>query len=182
MEVTRPKISNSDTNPLSFRTSGMDDVKTQLPTLELEIFNYFLGRTRAWGVFEDRFGNLRRSFTVDIQGTVVGDELRLDEEFSYDDGEQQQRRWRIRRNGRDGYLGWADDVVGEAKGEKLGGQLRWLYRMLLTINQRQLIVSFDDLMVLHKDGKLLNRANVSKYGIHLGTVFICFSKEFSPSG
>ena len=46
----------------------LEDFSSQQPELRLE--EYFVGETRAWGIFEDRFGNLKRSFTVDITGTL----------------------------------------------------------------------------------------------------------------
>ena len=42
------------------------DFKGASPRLVIE--DYFAGETRAWGIFEDRFGNLRRQFTVTIRG------------------------------------------------------------------------------------------------------------------
>ena len=39
----------------------------------LRIEEYFSGYTRAWGIFEDRFGNLRRQFVVDIDGSWDGE-------------------------------------------------------------------------------------------------------------
>ncbi|MCU0972016.1 MAG: DUF3833 domain-containing protein, partial [Gammaproteobacteria bacterium] len=65
------------------------------PRLVLE--DYFLGKTRAWGIFQDRSGKLRRQFTVDIDGRLQDGELVLTEDFVYADGERSQRVWRIRR-------------------------------------------------------------------------------------
>jgi hypothetical protein len=39
---------------------------------KLDLYEYFDGRTRAWGMFEDRFGRVRREFTVDISGRREG--------------------------------------------------------------------------------------------------------------
>ena len=39
------------------------------PKLILEEF--FAGKTRGWGIFEDRFGNVKRQFVVDIDGAHV---------------------------------------------------------------------------------------------------------------
>ena len=73
---------------LSACTSDMnlDKFSNTQPKLLLE--KYFNGKTEAWGLFHDRFGNLKRSFKVDISGTVSGNELILDERFLYDDGEK----------------------------------------------------------------------------------------------
>ncbi|WP_296994155.1 DUF3833 family protein, partial [Thalassospira sp. UBA1131] len=52
-----------------------------------DVFDYFEGDSWAWGIFEDRFGTLRRQFTVEITGTVEDGVLTLEEDFIYDDGE-----------------------------------------------------------------------------------------------
>ena len=72
---------------------NLNNFSNSKPTFTLE--EYFLGRTEAWGLFHDRFGNLKRTFKVDIQGTLSEDILTLDEKFVYDDGELDQRIWKI---------------------------------------------------------------------------------------
>jgi hypothetical protein len=142
----------------------------------LDLFDYFQGHTLAWGLFEDRFGKLRRQFRVDISGTVDGDTLVLEEDFLYADGERQQRTWTITRNSDDTYTGRAADVVGEAHGETAGNALHWTYLMDLQIGDRQIRVAFDDWMFLQPDGVLLNRARVSKFGLEIGSVTLAFMK------
>ena len=56
---------------------------------------------------QDRNGKQLRRFHVEIDGDVVGDTLTLHERFVYDDGEKQQRVWRIRRTGDNRYQGTA---------------------------------------------------------------------------
>ena len=90
---------------------------------------YFNGKTEAWGMFHDRFGNLKRSFKVDITGTLTDDELILDERFLYDDGEKEQRVWTIKLLGGNKYSGTADDVIGEAVGIAQGNALNWKYKL-----------------------------------------------------
>jgi hypothetical protein len=144
----------------------------------LDLFDYFEGHTRAWGLFEDRFGKLRRQFHVDIVGTVDGDTLVLDESFLYADGERQHRTWTIRRTGETTYRGEADDVVGMAHGETGGNALHWTYSMDLKVGDRRLRVAFDDWMFLQSDGVLLNRARISKFGLELGSVTLAFRKPW----
>ncbi len=81
-----------------------------------DVFEYFEGNSRAWGIFEDRFGKLRRQFTVDITGTVNDGVLTLEEDFLYDDGEQDRRVWTIRKTGEHSLSGEADDIIGTAAG------------------------------------------------------------------
>lgn len=57
---------------------------------KFDLYEYFEGKTVAWGLFEDRFGTVRRQFKVDIIGSVDKSEshetLTLDEHFTYADG------------------------------------------------------------------------------------------------
>lgn len=145
------------------------------PRLVLE--DYFQGRTRAWGIFQDRFGTVRRQFVVDIDGTWDGETLTLAEDFRYSDGERDRRVWRIRRTGEHGYEGTADDVEGVAVGAAYGQALNWAYTLRLRVGDDTWRVRFDDWMFLQPDGKLINRATVSKFGIAIGEVLIFFSKD-----
>ena len=165
--------------------SGMKptDFKGTTPTLVIE--EYFAGKTFAWGLFEDRFGRVRRQFTVDISGTVEGDILVLDEHFRYSDGETDRRVWKIRKTSSHTYEGLAGDVVGTARGEAYGNTLNWRYDMDLKIGDGTLRVHFDDWMFLQPSGVLLNRARVRKFGIDIGEVTLAFMKagnELAPSG
>jgi hypothetical protein len=144
---------------------------------ELDLFAYFDGATRAWGVFEDRFGNLRRQFKVEIQGRVEDGRLVLEEDFVYADGETDRRVWRIERFDKGRYLGSADDVLGEAIGHSVGNALNWRYEMDLKVGDGSWRVSFDDWMFLQPDDVLINRATVKKWGLEIGTVTLFFKKE-----
>jgi hypothetical protein len=151
------------------------DFKDSEPELTLE--DYFLGATRAWGLFEDRFGKVRRQFVVDIDGSLDGDVLVLDERFLYNDGETDRRVWRIRKTGDHSYEGRADDVIGVATGEAYGNALNWRYNMDLKVGDGTLRVHFNDWMFLQPSDVLLNRAKVSKFGIELGEVTLVFMKS-----
>lgn len=146
----------------------------QPPEFDLE--GFFEGRTRAWGLVEDRFGKLRRQFAVTIEGTREDGRLVLDERFAYDDGETDRRVWRIERLGRDRYRGRADDILGAAEGRVSGNMLSWSYAMKLRIGGHPLRVRFDDRMYLQEDGVLLNRARISKFGLELAEVTLAFTR------
>ncbi len=150
------------------------DFEESTPALAIE--EYFAGETRAWGLFEDRFGKLRRQFTVDITGTWDGDQLVLDERFQYSDGETDRRVWTITKTGPHTYEGRADDVVGVASGEAYGNALNWRYDMELKVGDGTMRVHFNDWMFLQPSGVLLNRARVSKLGFAIGEVTLAFMK------
>lgn len=156
------------------------DFKDTEPRLTLN--KYFLGETHAWGLFEDRFGTVRRQFVVDITGSLDGDELVLDERFLYSDGEEDRRVWRIRKTGKHTYEGRATDVVGIATGETYGNALNWRYDLNLKVGDGKLRVRFDDWMFLQPSNVLLNRAKVRKFGIEIGEVTLVFMKPDSLAG
>lgn len=142
----------------------------------LDLRRYFDGRVDAWGMVTDRSGAIVRRFTVRMDCRWQGDEGVLDEDFSFSDGERQRRVWRITRTGPDRFVGRADDVVGEARGEQAGNAFRWRYTLALPVSGRVWDVQFDDWMVLVDDHVLLNRARMSKFGIHVGEVTLAFRK------
>lgn len=150
-------------------------------TPELVIEDYFLGKVRAWGIFQSRSGEVKRQFTVDIHGEMQGEELVLTEDFVFQDGERSQRVWRIRKLDEHRYEGRADDVVGAATGVAYGKALNWRYTLLLKVDESSYEVKFDDWMFLHEDGVLMNRATMSKFGIRLGEVTLFFQKQETPA-
>ncbi|MFY8106801.1 MAG: DUF3833 domain-containing protein [Elstera sp.] len=138
---------------------------------------YFAGKTKAWGIFEDRFGTLRRDFIVEITGTWDGKTLVLDEDFTYSDGEKDRRVWSIVKKDEHTYEGTAADVVGTATGLSYGKALNWRYDLNLKVGDGTWRVAFDDWMFLADKDTLINRARVSKFGVEIGQVTLFFRKE-----
>lgn len=153
---------------------NIEDFKNATPKLDLA--EYFKGRTLAHGLFEDRFGTVRRQFTVDIVGEMEGDTLVLTEDFQYADGETDQRIWRITRTGESTYEGRAGDIIGVAQGRVAGNALNWRYDMDLPVGESTWRVHFNDWMFLQPGGVMLNRAKVSKWGFEIGSVTLAFHK------
>lgn len=151
-----------------------------VPALVLE--DYFLGRTEAWGVVQNRSGTLQRQFKVIIDGSwdPATSTLVLDERFEYADGARDRRVWTIRKTGPASYRGTAPDVIGVADGLVQGNQLSWIYDINLNLGDRPVRVTFDDRMWLQPDGILINRARIRKFGITWGEVLISFRRP--PSG
>ena len=104
----------------------------QRPVFELE--RYFNGKVEAHGMFTDRSGKVVKRFQVVMDCKWQGDEGVLDEDFTYSDGTKQRRVWRVSKLGNGNYVGRADDVVGEAKGQSSGNALRWNYTLGLDVD------------------------------------------------
>ena len=158
--------------------SAVDINQYQGDTPEFLLYEYFTGKTKGWGIVQDRKGNLLRQFVVDINGTLNEQgELVLDEDFFWRDGEQTKRIWTIGRNGEKSFTGRADDVVDTAQGEASGNVLNWRYRLNLEVDGRTWEINFDDWMFLQPDNVLINKAVMSKFGFKVGEVTIVFLKE-----
>ena len=143
-----------------------------IPRFEPEV--YFAQRLEAYGVFVDRFGTIRRQFNVAVKGTRTSDGFILDEDFLYDDGETETRRWVVTALGEGRYRGECAEVIGHAFGKCSDNMLSWRYGFRLDMYGRKVAVRFDDVMVLQAGGVMVNRATVSKAGIRLGEVLLTF--------
>jgi len=152
----------------------LEDFEGEPLTFRLE--EYFLGPTKAWGWFEDRFGKVRRRFVVDMTGAVEGGVLTLDERFVYNDGERERRVWTIEVLDEGRYRGTTDGVVGAAEGRVVGPALNWTYAFDLKVGERTWQVHFDDWMIQQDEQVVVNKATVSKYGFTLGEVTLFFKK------
>jgi len=144
-------------------------------TAPFDILTYFEGTTHASGIFEDRSGNTRRRFTVEMTGTAHGEMLVLEEHFLFDDGERQQRTWRFTRDGFR-FTGTCEDAAAEAHGSFAEGKALFSSALRLKVGSRHVAMRFNDVFYDTGDGTVLNRSTVSKWGIRLGQVLILFRK------
>jgi hypothetical protein len=158
------------------------DFQETEPRLKLE--EYFAGKTKAYGLFQDRAGDVRRQFVVEIDGDWDPETktLTLDERFRYKDGETDRRVWEVTKTGPHSYEGTAGDVPGTATGSAYGNAFNWTYQVDLEVGDSSYRVTFDDWMFLQEDGVLLNVAEVTKWGIHVGTVTLAFRQVDGADG
>lgn len=143
----------------------------------LDLRRYFNGMVDAWGLFTDRSGRVVKRFKVVMDCRWQGDEGVLDEAFTYSDGSTQRRVWHLKALPGGHYQGRADDVVGEARGQTSGHAFRWNYTLALPVDGRVWEVQFDDWMFLMDDRVMLNRAEMSKWGVRLGEVTLAFTRR-----
>ena len=153
----------------------IDKYRSETPVLDLR--QYFNGTLEAHGIFQDRSGEVVKRFTVIIDASWQGEVGTLDERFTYSDGSTQRRVWTITRTGEGRYVGRADDVVGEARGEEAGNALRWRYVLALPVDGKVYNVDFDDWMFLMDDRVMLNRSVMTKWGFRLGELTLSFYKR-----
>jgi hypothetical protein len=154
---------------------SIDEFESEGPAFVLEEF--FEGKTRARGLFEDRLGAIRRQFVVDITGQWDGKTLILTEDFLYNDGETETRQWTITKTGPNSYRGTTNQAIGYAVGKAAGNAFNWEYDFNLEVGDSTWKVHFNDWMFLQPDGAMLNKATVSRWGFKIGTVFLSFDKS-----
>ncbi len=152
----------------------IESFKNKTPKLTLE--KYFQGKVQGTGVFFDRFSNLRRSFVVEIEGSVTGDILNLKEVLTYDDGEVVKRTYVIKKYSDNLYQAEANGVVGLAEIKSYGNALQWKYRLKQKIGKSDWTLAFDDWMYLQPTGIILNRAQVTKFGLNVGEVLMSIKR------
>jgi len=155
-------------------TTPVRDYAQREPRLDLQ--DYFDGPLVAWGIVQNRSGKVTRSFRADLVGRWEGNTGKLEEDFTWSDGQQERRVWTFRKIDEHSYTGTASDVVGEARGEAFGNALRWRYTLRLPWNDNTINVVLDDRMWLLQDGVLVNRATIRKFGVRVGEVTLFFRK------
>ena len=150
------------------------DYAAEKPVLDLK--TYFNGEIVAHGIFTDRAGKVARRFKVLMTASWNGANGTLDERFTYSDGKTERRIWRLTDEGNGRWTGRADDVVGVAEGRSAGNALNWKYTLSLPVDGKVYEVQFDDWMYLMDERVMLNKAQMSKFGLHLGEVTLSFDK------
>ena len=144
---------------------------------KIKIEEYFLGDVKAWGIFQNRFGKVERQFTAKMEGSFDGEILTLEEDFSWNDGEKQKRKWKIKKVGDNKYEGTAPDVIGIAKGVSYGSAFKFEYQLLIPFKDKKIKVRFDDWIFKQDDKVAINRAIVSKFGFKVGELTVFFVKD-----
>jgi hypothetical protein len=154
---------------------GVEHYRAETPALDLK--TYLNGTLDAWGIFQGRAGDVQKRFHVVIDARWTGTTGILDETFTWSDGSTSRRVWTLTQEADGRFIGTADDVVGEARGEVSGNALRWRYVLALPVDGKIYHVDFDDWMFLIDDKVMLNRSYMSKWGFNLGEVSLTFVKR-----
>ncbi len=144
--------------------------------IPFELLEFFDGETSAWGLVVDRFGKLQRTFKVKLTGKRDNTKLLLKEYFTYNDGEKEYREWVITQTEPSSYEGISKDIIGFARGKKVGNTIRMVYDTTISIGENDIKVSFDDRFIKTDKKVVINRAEILKWGIKIADVTIFFSK------
>lgn len=149
--------------------------------VRFELTTFLHGRTRAWGIFEDRFGRLRRRFEVAMVGTWSSGVFVLDEQFIYDDGRIEHRVWRVTPLSDGRFSATCDDCIGVAIGQCTTDSVEMTYKFRLRLPSRTLVVDFVDRLYKINGTSAVNRATVRKWGFKIGDLSLFFLKDGGPA-
>ncbi len=162
-------------NACSTSIDGQQYMQHQ-PKFELEAF--FDGKVIAWGIVQNRSGDVVQRFVVDIDGSIQDGKVILDETFEYGLGDGPIKRvWTITKNADGTYTGNAGDIAGDATGISFGNAFSFAYEMDLEVDGSTYRVNFDDWFWAFDDDHMMNRSYIKKFGIVMAEVTIFMQKQ-----
>lgn len=141
------------------------------------LFEFFEGDVKAWGIVQNRSGDVVQRFQVNIVGKLDQDTMVLDETFSYGVGDGPLKRiWTIQKNAQ-GFRGNADDILDSATGVSYGNAFNFTYSMDLPVDDTSYKVAFNDWFWAFDKEAIMNRAYITKFGIVMAEVTIFMQKQ-----
>lgn len=142
--------------------------------------DFFDGDLSAHGIVKDRSGKVIRYFSASINAYWEDGVGTLDEVFTFDDGEEQRRIWKLVKDESGSYIGSANDVVGTTRLEVAGNSLFLNYVLQVPYGDDTLEINIDDKMYLVSDRVLINESIMTKWGFNVGQVTLVIEKLKTP--
>jgi hypothetical protein len=144
---------------------------------EFDLFQFFNGAAIADGVFQDRSGKVIRRMHVEMQGRIEGRTLIIDEDFTYSDGTKSKRSWKFTKKEDNSLQATAADVVTVDKIETSGFAFNMRYILRLPYGDSTIDVKMNDWMYRLSENQIINKTEMSKFGVRLGEVTLTISKK-----
>jgi len=146
-----------------FTAQSPEDYAATFPRFDLR--EQLSGPILCEGVIYGPTGRVTSRFVADMEASWQGNVGTLAEEFRYDSGATQSRRW-VLTLGNDGSIrAEAPDVVGTGKGWQAGAAVRLKYRIRLPEDAGGHVLDAVDWMYLTENGTIINRSQFRKFGI-----------------
>lgn len=144
------------------------------PVRPITLVGAFTGRHVGKGRFQIPIVGVDRGLTAVLYGRHSGNTLSVSEHFLFDDGEKQHLTWHFTRTGPRSWSGRREDVVGEAKVEDLGTEIRLSYEANVVSKGSKTLLQFSDVLYRQENGVIINNAVVKKAGFPIGTTHLVF--------
>ena len=159
-------------------TVEVSDYSDLKPAMVLD--DFFNGSLSAHGVVKDRSGRVIRMFNADIDASWNAGTGTLDEDFIFNDGEQQRRVWKLEPQDDGRYLGTAGDVEGQGLLTQSGNSVFLDYILQIPYGEGTVNVRVDDRMYLVSPGVLINESQMTKFGVHVGSILLVILRQDRP--
>lgn len=130
----------------------------------------FVGRAVGAGVFRVDLTGSERRFRAHLDGRLEGDRLTVVEDFFYDDGEEDRLTWVFDRAGPGRWTGRREDTVGPAEVIETGTDIRLSYVVDFRSGGAVTRLGFNDVIYFGPDGRVINDAIVTRWGLPVGRV------------
>ena len=140
------------------------------PLEPITLESAFVGRAVGAGVFRVSLTGAERRFDARLDGRLEGDRLTVVEDFFYDDGEENRLTWVFDRAGPGRWTGRREDTVGEAEVVESVTEIRLSYTADFRSGEEVTRLGFEDVIYFGPDGRLINDAIVTRWGLPVGRV------------
>lgn len=158
----------------------------QAETPKMDFISYFSGTTHGYGAIYGFTGKVTDRFYVAMQGTAGTNPqgqrtLHLAETFTYSSGKSQNRYWDVTESAPGQITATAPDVPGGATGVQSGNAVQFKYKIEIPRdNGKTITLGSSDWMWMMPaagpDSVILNRNQLSKFGIPVAELVITFTK------
>lgn len=134
----------------------------------MDIRQVLNGRIACDGVIYGPFGKVAARFVGDFYAEWDGNSGTMTEEFTYDNGTKQTRKWTLRVSDDGTIVADAPDLFGQGTGKQQGSALNLRYNIRLTEAAGGHVLSVTDWLYLLPNGHIVNRSEFRKFGIKVG--------------
>ena len=161
-------------------STSISEYQHTTPNLVVETF--FNGQLEATGIVKNHKGKVIRTFVADINAYWQDGIGTLDEHFVFDDGEKQQRVWKLTpqtniSNHIKSYTATANDVVNVAQVNVSGNAMFLKYVLTIPYKNSTINITVDDKMYLVNDTVIINESRLTKFGLHVGSITLTIQKH-----
>ena len=140
---------------------------------------FFDGRLEGWAVVEGPLGGLQRRASIQAQGTfdAATRVISFTEVWTFDDGQVDTLRWRIKTLGEGRYGGEEPTLDGEAQGEQAGCAFHWTYtRHVPDPSGGTSKLNFDDWFFRIDDAGVMVKGSAGRLGLPFATAHVAYRK------
>lgn len=141
---------------------------------QITLVEAFNGRAVGRGLFSVPVAGVERGFDAVLNGNlrrVRGAEIfTVVEDFIFDDGEVDRLTWVFTRTGPHSWTGVREDIVGMAEVIEGTDGVRLTYLADVRSRGEVTRLGFSDIIYRGADGRVINDAVVTKFGVPIGSV------------